>query len=247
MIVPEITIIYPYYRNPGMLAWQYNHWQQYPVDIKDRVEIIVVDDCSPDNCAIDVPIPDGVPQIRIYKVTKKVRWNWIACRNIAALEATGSHLIMTDMDHVIPADTIRACLSMIGTREISGKIMTFGRVEPDGTPTLNTKGGLKPHPNSFFLSVELYWKIGGYDERLSGLYGTDSLFRERAYKAAEHIHRGDIDLIRYSREIIHDASTNDFQRKEGRVPGEIAARIKEREEQGQTGVLTLSFPYEQVR
>ena len=43
------------------------------------------------------------------------------------------------------------------------------------------------------MTKNLYWKIGGYDEELSGNYGTSGRYRARAFKVAEGNKRLSID------------------------------------------------------
>src|SRR3546814_6967601 len=53
------------------------------------------------------------------------------------------------------------------------------RVEADtGLPTVNSNGQPKPHPNSFVMTRDMYWRLGGYDEWFTGIYGTDSIDRK---------------------------------------------------------------------
>ena len=49
-----LSFVYAYYRNSSMLQEQYRVWADYPVDLKSQVEVIVIDDGSPEP-AIDVP------------------------------------------------------------------------------------------------------------------------------------------------------------------------------------------------
>ncbi len=45
----------------------------------------------------------------------------------------------------------------------------------------------KPHPNTWLLTTDLFYRIGGYDERFSGFYGTDGEFRNRVQRTADEI------------------------------------------------------------
>ena len=104
----------------------------------------------------------------------------------------------------------------------------------------------KPHPNSFVVTRDLYWQIGGYDEDYCGLYGTDRLFRERAFSIG---HRGhlSIPLVRYWRDLVPDASTRTLPRKEGRDPGAKARVLAEKAARGDAErVRVLDFPWERV-
>lgn len=71
----NLTMIYPYYDNPRMLGLQYGTWREYPEDLKQDLEIILVDDGSPESPAIDVPRPDGLPKLRIYRVLVDIPWH----------------------------------------------------------------------------------------------------------------------------------------------------------------------------
>ena len=81
------------------------------------------------------------------------------------------------------------------------KVYRFSRVDaPDMTP-------YKPHPNSWVFTRGMFNRIGGYDERLSGFYGTDGEFGKRVERATAKVVLLDEVLIRYPREVIADAST----------------------------------------
>ena len=49
--------------------------------------------------------------------------------------------------------------------------------------------------------------VGGYDEALCGIYGTDGPFRKKLRAQATIVHLEDVAIVRYSREVIPDAST----------------------------------------
>jgi hypothetical protein len=152
------------------------------------------------------------------------------------------------MDHMLTVDPARTLLTRMGYGKLDRKTAyMFDRIEVDtGLPTLSPAGTRKPHPNSFLLTREMYWKIGGYDETFCGIYGTDSLFRHRAFKIAK---RGqlDIPLVRYSREIVDDASTTTLLRKEGREPGLRNKVMTEKIARGELDVVkVLAFPWQRV-
>ncbi|AGH31372.1 hypothetical protein TVVG_00023 [Tetraselmis viridis virus SI1] len=205
-----LSLITPYYLNPGMLQLQYEHVLSLPDKIKDRLEFIVVDDCSPETPAIDVPRPRELGALAgfgLYRLKEDIRWNWIACRNLAARQAAGTWLLMTDIDHLVSEEALAFALS---DEPDPNEIYRFSRVNaPDLDP-------YKPHPNTWLMTREMFWdRVGGYDERFSGFYGSDSEFRERCHDAIGHesILRPE-PIIRYSREVQPDASTTTYLRKQ---------------------------------
>lgn len=250
-----LSVVMPYYRNPGMLQRQYSVWAgDWPADLRQQLEIVIVDDGSPDECALDVLRPVGLPAIRIFKVLEDRPWHQHGARNLGAREAAGDWLLMTDMDHIVPAATINQVLRQMARNRRCH--MTFARVDaptdphwlsddfPDMKPTTRADGSLKPHPNSFVLRRDDYLRIGGYDEDYCGIYGTDGMFRKRLERALPR-HHVLSPLIRVPREVVGDASTRDVQRKDGRSPNAKHKVLMRKRAEGRTKAITFcAFPWE---
>lgn len=239
----RLSFVLPYYDNSRMLALQYDIWANYPIALKSRIEIVIVDDGSPSEPAADVPRPSDLPPTAIYRVLIDKPWNQHGARNLGAKMATGPWLFLTDMDHILPAESLEKLL----TKENTGRIFMFARLDaPDMTPTLGRDGEKKPHPNTFAMTKEMYWRIGGYDERFCGIYGTDALFRDRARKHAHFQHLPNVSIIRVPREVIPDASTRTLLRKDGRGTAKERVVDQIRRQRSEAKILTLAFPWERV-
>lgn len=235
------TLIFPYYENPAMFDRQLEHLASLPEDVRQHLALVVVDDGSPDHpLGIDhlARMQEvGLARASLYRITVDVRWNWIACRNLAVDRAPTVWVLMTDIDHLVPEET---CRRIQEGRLKGSDIYRFSRVDaPALTP-------YKPHPNSWLMTVAMFADVGGYDERFSGLYGTDGMFRDRCTAAARHVVMLDEPLVRVPREVVPDASTTRYARKtqedrEGlaRVRAEIVASGKPRPQRG-------LFPWVQV-
>ena len=211
----KITLVYSYYENPKMFTLQQKYWADYRPADKDKLEVIVTDDCSKKHpIHADMLLDIGFP-FSVYRIEEKTNWNWLEARNIGAHHARGTWLLLTDMDHVMSAKQINRTLRKIKHLN-SRMVYQFGRkIAPDYLP-------YKFHNDSFFVTRDLFWSCGGYDENYAGLYGTSGLFRRRLFEAAiGHEQFKDVDLILYPRTVIPDASTTDLQRKEGRDPSAI--------------------------
>lgn len=237
---PLITFIYPYYDNPAMLVHQQQNWLKYSEWIRDELDVIVVDDCSPRWALKDVPV---IFPHRRYRVKVDVRWNWLMCRNLGALQAhEDSWLFLTDIDHLIPGSTVGALMAKIKEGSLNKNYYyLFARKDaPDLTD-------YKDHPNTYFMHRSLYWKIGGYDEYYSGNYGTDGMYRRRAEIVADGFEKlNGLYVVRYPREVIADASTTTLKRKEGRNPNLVKRMKKAKEISGDTTPITVSFPWEEI-
>jgi hypothetical protein len=190
--------------------------------------------------------PEGIPGLEIYRVTEDRPWHQHAARNLGAHVAPDGWLLLTDMDHVLTGQNAAALLKRLGKLD-PASIYTLHRVEADtGQPTINDAGQPKPHPNSFVLTRELYWRIGGYDEDFCGIYGTDGLFKQRAFNVGQRDHLKKVALTRYWRDLVPDASTH-APRKEGRKPGDKKSVLIAKAARGETGVVkVLQFPWERL-
>jgi hypothetical protein len=239
-----LTLAMPYYLNPGQLALQYRNWLEWPGKYRKPLKVIIVDDGSPHSPAANVPRPYGLPELEIYRVTEDRPWHQHAARNLAAHVAPEGWMLLTDMDHMLTGEAGAALMKRLPKLD-PGTAYMLDRIEADtGLPTLGKDGRPKPHPNSFVLTREMFWRIGGYDERATGLYGTDRFFRERAFATAKRGHL-DVPLTRYWRDIVPDASTTTLPRKEGRDPAH-KARVAAEIAADPAGIVTLNFPWERV-
>ena len=234
----EISLVFAYYDNPQMLALQWNKISQYESRVQDRIEVIIVDDASPHSAAAEVMRPAPLPHVSIYRVAKDIRWNQDAARNIGAHEARSRWLLLTDIDHVVPAETLSALINMEKDPSV---FYTFGRIKLDG-------GGVRePHPNSYFMSKELYWSIGGHDEDFAGIYGKDFLFRKRALKKSREVALPSLPLARVGSTLILDAGTTGIFRANflsARVWGYLLVWLKAAKLW--RGIQTLQHAYRKV-
>lgn len=227
----DLTIVFPHFMNLGMLAEQFRIWADYPESLRRRLHVVVVDDCSPKAQrphrtmigAIDIA------SLRIYRLTQKKRWNWLACRNLGAKVATTDWMLLTDIDHAVPAET----LERIVNGELDpGNVYRFKRVTATRVwpYALSSCTDYKTHNDSWLMTRTLFFSdaVGGYDERLSGCYGTSGEFKDRLFAAARaHVVLHE-PLIRYPREIIADASTSPdvYTRKGDPANDALLAKLK---------------------
>lgn len=228
-----LSICLAYYRNAGMLQEQYRVWAGYPDDLKAQIEIVIGDDSSPERVE-DVPRPDGLPALTLFRLGEVADpltppWRQDAIRNRAAELARGPWLFLSDMDHVLPEASLRALL----TRTDRDVVYGFQRLDaPDLTPKRDAKGNLHPHPNTYAMTKVRYWQLGGMEEEFCGIYGTDGWYRRKLLECAPYVHLSDVPIVRYPREVIPDASTRSREdRDRARKPGAVQRRVAEKMEQ----------------
>lgn len=223
----DVTLVIAYYDNPNMLAVQYQNLRRMTPTVRSHIRFILVDDGSPNHPAH--PDTCGVP-LEIYRIDVDVRWNQDAARNCGVSHVKTPWVLMTDMDHLVPETTwIHVLVDEIDP----SYAYQFRRVSaPDMQP-------YKRHPNTWLLTKDKFDRVGGYDERLAGLYGTDKDFQNRL---AGRTLTMECPIIRYGREVIEDASTTSLERKRKGDKTKINELIKKR---GDAKPLRGQFPYHQ--
>lgn len=237
------TLVLPYYDNPTMLMMQLAYMGRWPEHLREQMQLIVVDDGSPRFHALPVFTtwnidPKKPPfRFRLYRIGVDVRWNWIACRNLAMAEAETEWRLMTDIDHLVPLETA----DFITNGSI--KARRIYRFERRDYPALTP---YKPHPNSWLMTGAMFDKVGGYDERFSGHYGTDGMFRDRCTQAAEQVVMLQHSLWRVPREVVADASTTTYGRKEKQDHDGVKRIRAEIAQSGKLTPLRGSFPWERL-
>lgn len=237
----KITLIVPYYENPHMFRIQQEGWLKWSPYLKAHTEIIVVDDGSknhPAVTALNDEIVWGCGLVfRLFRILEDIPWNWITCRNIGAHEAEGDWLMMTDIDHIVTSDLLHHLHKMATDPQ------TFyvpSRVNgPDHIPNP------KPHPNSYFMSKEFFWDVGGYDETYSGNYGTDGIWRRRCEAKGQRVMLP-IPLVQYLPEHVPDCCSS-LPRKSEEQRAAVLAITEAKRQRGEENIIkTLSFLYERV-
>lgn len=238
-----LTLVYAYYDNPAMLARQYETWRGYPEWYRRRIKIVIVDDGSPRWPALEVARPAGLPTLELYRVAVDIPWHQDGARNLGAHVATG-WLFLSDMDHVLPAESLPAVWRIASER----KFYTFDRWDAaTDAPMLDAAGNPKPHPNTYLLHHDLYWEAGGYDESFCGVYGTDGAFRRQLLGVGAWRHLSGVRIVRYSRDVIPDASTTNYDRKEyGGNAAKLAAHARKQAAGLQGKIVTLDFEWDRV-
>lgn len=247
----DITLVLPYFINTGMLQEQQRIWADYPSELRSRLHVIVVDDCSPkaNRLSRKAIAVEGLGSFRLYRITKKARWNWLACRNLGVSQATTEWVYLTDIDHAIPAVTFDRLVTMDLETDCAYRLARVDASHPwpytiAECPVRENK---RYHPNTWFLTRAMFDRTGGYDERLSGCYGTDGEFRDRIREQSRAVVQLSDVMVRYPREVLPDASTTIYTRKnDPGNDGDLMKRRQLRSEIKGWKPLRNTFPWEQL-
>jgi hypothetical protein len=196
----DLSLVYTYYNNPLMFLRQVEEWESYPEAIKERLKVYITDDCSTEKPLKKVlQFPEKI-EGHGYYITKKAQWNWIAGRNIGAYNADTKWLLLTDVDHIVSKESIIKIFNQLDSLN-PNSFYFFTRQDANGVV-------MKNHSNSYLITKELFWKIGGYDENLSGLYyGTLCAYHIRAFSKVRYHPVLDIPLTFFDLKDVLDANS----------------------------------------
>ena len=164
----ELTYVTTFYFNQtdsSSVSELLQRYAAYSGDLLDRIQFVLVDDGSP----VPVEIPADLDlNVLLLRIPVDVPWNHAAARNLGAICARSDKLLLTDVDHEFPEDTLRR---IVGMGELRRTMYMFFRLDQNGDHT-------RRHLNTFLLSRARYLALYGYDEEFCGHYGLeDDLFR----------------------------------------------------------------------
>jgi len=206
----RITVTMPYYDSPQMLAEHLKQWRHYPYPITDNVKAVIVDDGSPNYPAIDVFRKEALPDfpVELYRIKENIPWNHGGARNLAFTHIKDGWVVSTDMDHVMP---VLSALELLRAALDPGTVYypeRYAQRPEIGAEKIHT------HIDSFILTPQMYWRIGGFDESLSGFWnGCPRPFRRAVRKRAKTADLPGVFLLRYGADIVKDASVTKWGRE----------------------------------
>lgn len=141
-------------------------YEKYPGEVKSKVQFVIVDDGSP----IDYVIPDFDLNLTWIKINQDIKWNQAGARNLGVVYAKSDKILLTDLDHEIPVESMRRLVDM---KSCGKRLYKVYRKDPD---CVKHGGKLyKGHSNLFVLSRGRFMECFGYDEEFAGAYGAEDV------------------------------------------------------------------------
>ena len=205
------VFVYPYFDNPQMLDHQVDNWNAFPEEVRRNLALVLVDDHSA-RPAWPILARCTLRKI-LLRFTQPGLWTMHEARNLGAFftmeRRVADWLFLSDIDLVVTPET---AVTLLSKRWNPRHHYSFSRAwAPAATPG-------KPHPNSFLVERRAFAAINGYDVDFCGLYGGgyggDYEFARQLSTVSKHVHCPDVVLMGYSRDVIPDANTTTWDRKE---------------------------------
>jgi hypothetical protein len=135
-------------------------YETYDASLLDRIQFVIVDDGSP----LQYDIPEFNLNMIWLKITDDITWNQAGARNLGVVYAKSDKILMVDLDHIFPEDTLH---HMVQRLECGRDCYRIYRTD------LETGQIKKKHPNTFLMSRARFLRFYGYDEEFAGHYGAE--------------------------------------------------------------------------
>lgn len=179
-------------------------YASYPAELLDRIHFVVVDDGSPQ--AYEIPEVDL--NLTWLRITEDIPWNNPGARNLGVTYAKSDKIVLSDIDHHFPVETLR---HLLDRPECGRSFFKFRRLQ-DGKP-------MHTHANTFLMSRARFMRLWGYDESFCGHYAHDDVWfvkfqkwhgsRERTLPSRFPIHMRSKDTRAMTHTLDRDLSTNE--------------------------------------
>jgi hypothetical protein len=193
------------YGQPKMLDVWFETLRSYSGQTRSKLELIIVDDHG------DPPaeIPEDVKLLlpcQLFRVLEEIHWNQPGCRNLAAEHVRTPLVLFVDPDMVIQATMMERFLE-------AGRRLPIGHVIRFMLRHRNTGEMDSSSPNTWFMHVDDFFRVGGYDEDFSGAKGWSDVQLLDVMKANYKVsHRADLYADFYSSAEIPDAAVTTLDR-----------------------------------
>lgn len=172
----KFTLLHPFFQHNTTLVKQLACWDQWTPEQKKNVEIIIVDDCSPEPIDLGLLRPHKDLNLSVYKVIDDIFWNTPGVKNLGFTVAQADWVIAADMDIICTRDTLTGLWNLDYTDDKNQywPYLNF--------PSKNHPERLRhPHVNSYVMNKRVFWELGGYDEDFSGQYGYEDIWFHRVW------------------------------------------------------------------
>lgn len=180
-----LTIIHPYFGEKKRFNFMYDtYWSRYPQKIKDKLSILIVDDCGTPAMHDLMKGKECDFNLTIWRITDDLKYNTPGALNLGSVKAETNYMFQMDSDCAMEADMLDRLMEM---SPMPNHIYKFRRNRITDNPEKKKLTRYLPCAN--LLDKEAFNLVGGFDEDFtgsrSGGYGFfDNYFDWRARKAA---------------------------------------------------------------
>ncbi len=168
----KLSLVIPYYKSNNIISRKFEEWQEYDQDVKDNLEVIIVDDGSPEGTRFEEQWVDTELNIKLYRIEVDIPWNECGANNLGIKMASNDFILRTDVDWFIPNNLLKKIMNMDLNKNM---LYLFHSID------FYSRQKLIDPANIYVINKETFWTVGGYDEDTRGHYGSDLSFRYRTF------------------------------------------------------------------
>ena len=169
----KLTLISHYYNNIDSLLNQIILWNSFPHEIRECIEIVVIDDCSNNNIELDLSKLNSNLNLNIFRILDDIPWNQAGSRNLGAFLSSSPWSLFFDIDQKLTPEGINNIISNIGLFDSSCMYHFLSEGILDSN---NNNNPMIYAPSTYLANTNAFKNFGMLDEDFSGNYGYEDIY-----------------------------------------------------------------------
>jgi len=166
--LPHLSVICPYFNHLDEVQAQIERWSKIDRVYLDKIEFILVDDCSEEFRQLD---PCGLT-LRQFRIDTDKKWNQAGARNLGFMQARGEWSLVFDIDLLLTDEAIPEIIN--GIPSLNPIYMYFLAIRDLWNYLENRPAAYCP--SAHLVRTDRFRIMGMYDEDFVGHYGYEDTF-----------------------------------------------------------------------
>lgn len=163
-----LTLIHPFFGERKRFELLYSNWMAYSPEIKDKLNIIIADDCG--TPAIhDLMTPAYVKHcdfnLDILRITKDLKYNTAGALNLGIMAAHTKFILIMDSDCTFSPEVMHSIMSLKPEPRTMYKFPR-NRITKDAHWATN----IRYLPCTILFEKDSFLEVNGFDEDFTGTY-----------------------------------------------------------------------------
>ena len=157
-----LTLVYTFYNDFRRLNLQQEVWNNYTDDLKKKINIVLVDDCS--KIPLHTKIEPTDLDITVYRIKEDLKWNIPGAINLGITQAKTDWILNFASDCSIESDELTKLMDL--KPETSTFYKMFRRRITNDISAARRR--FEPHSEVFVHNKSNFLDMGGFDEDFTG-------------------------------------------------------------------------------
>jgi len=169
-----LTLIHPFYGEAKRFKLLYGNWMEYSVEIKDKLNIVVVDDCGTPamhDLMTSAYVKHCDFNFDIFRITKNLRYNTPGALNLGILASKTEYILIMDSDCTFNPEEMHKIMEIKPEDD-----WTYRFPRNRITNNAHWKTNDRYLPCTMLFNKDEYLHINGFDEDFTGEYSKGYAF-----------------------------------------------------------------------